>query len=121
MKKEEIALNLLRKAIEEKAGFCMRTPKDFDLLSEYISEETHQKVSSSTLKRFWGYLSEASVPRVSTLDILSQYAGYSDWASFMEQTPEPSSKLRTHASWAIGGGYFYCIADSFCGRIFLFG
>ena len=104
MKKEEIALDMLRKAIEEKAGFCMRTPKDFDLLSEYISEETHQKVSSSTLKRFWGYLSEASVPRISTLDILSQYVGYADWASLMEQTPAPSSKLRTHASWAIGVG-----------------
>ncbi|WP_051522944.1 hypothetical protein [Prevotella sp. P6B4] len=104
---EETALELLRKAIEEKAGRSMRTPKDFDILSEYISDETHQKVSASTLKRFWGYLSESSVPRVSTLDILAQYVGYTDWTGFMEQDSTPNapkdslSRMRSPLFWGV--------------------
>ena len=86
---EENAFELLRKAIEDKAERSMRTPKDFDILSEYISNETHQKVSASTLKRFWGYLSETSVPRVSTLDILAQYVGHTDWNNFLKQDSSP--------------------------------
>lgn len=105
---EETAFELLRKAIEEKAGRSMRTPKDFDILSEYIADETHQKVSASTLKRFWGYLSEPTIPRVSTLDILAQYAGYTDWTSFLEQDSAQiapkvgtSRRKRTPLFWGI--------------------
>ena len=99
---QEQALAKLRDKIEETIGRKMKTPKDFDFLSEQVFEKLHETVSATTLKRIWGYLSETSVPRISTLNILSQFVGYTDWASFMEQT-KPVSKLNTHTYLKIGG------------------
>ena len=99
---QEQALAKLRDKIEETIGRKMKTPKDFDFLSEQVFEKLHETVSATTLKRIWGYLSETSVPRISTLDILSQFVGYTDWANFMEQT-KPVSKLNTHTYLKIGG------------------
>ena len=70
------ALAKLRDMVEEAIGRKMKTPKDFEFLSEQVFEKLHETVSATALKRIWGYLSEASIPRISTLDILSQYVGY---------------------------------------------
>lgn len=79
----------LQQAIEEVACRSMRTPKDFDYLSELIKERLHETVSASTLKRFFGYVSSSSMPRQNTLDILSTFVGYKDWEAFCQQTPTP--------------------------------
>ena len=87
----------LRKTIETQAEREMRTPKDFDFLSERVFEKVHQTVSPTTLKRMWGYLSEAVVPRISTLNIMSQFVGYDDWESFCknESTKESEQEAQT--------------------------
>ena len=36
----------------------MVVPRDFVWLSEKVEERTQQRVSASTLRRFWGYVSE---------------------------------------------------------------
>ena len=87
MHNEQI-LQQLRQGVEEAIDTKMRTPKDFDTLSERIYRKTHKRVSSSTLKRFWGYLSSVSVPRLSTLDILAQFIGYADYESFCHTCEE---------------------------------
>ena len=61
----------------------MATPKDFDFLSERIFEEVHEKVSSTTLKRIWGYLQNDNTPRSTSLNILANYVGYADWDNFL--------------------------------------
>ena len=78
--------NELKGAVEKVAGRRMLTPKDFDFLSARIMETTHQYLSQSTLKRFWGYLGEENVkpPRQSTLDVLARMAGYVDWAGYQK-------------------------------------
>ena len=38
--------------------------------------------SSSTLKRLWGYVSYASMPRIATLDTLSRYLGFRDFKAY---------------------------------------
>lgn len=63
----------------------MKTPKDFDFLSEQIFERQHETVSASTLKRIWGYL-PGRTPRQSSLDILSRFAGHTNWEAFLGQT-----------------------------------
>jgi hypothetical protein len=87
MHNEQI-LQQLRQGVEEAIDTKMRTPKDFDTLSETIYQKTHKRVSSSTLKRFWGYLSSVTVPRLSTLDILAQFIGYTDYESFCHKCEE---------------------------------
>ena len=72
----------LRRCIERIVGFIPSTPRDFDTLSESIFQKKRQRISASTLKRIWGYSTSVSVPRQSTLDILAQFAGYSDYRVF---------------------------------------
>lgn len=60
----------------------MRTSKDFDFLSDCISQKQHEYISPTTLKRLWGYISENVLPRRSTLDILSQFLGHAEWDAF---------------------------------------
>lgn len=86
---KENNIALLRQKIEDKVGRQMQTPKDFDYLSDCVFEECHQKISPTTMKRLWGYLSEVATPRISTLNILSQFAGYQDWESFCRQMQPP--------------------------------
>lgn len=77
----------LRQIIERKLGFPIRTPKVFELLSRQIYQKTNKILSMSTLKRFWGYVDKERTEkqvRLSTLDILSEYAGYQNWALFCQ-------------------------------------
>ena len=88
---DNAVIELLRKAVEQKAGRNMRTPKDFDFLSHCIFEDCHQMVSSSTLKRIWGYVQSDSTPRSSSLTPLAQYIGYTDWEDYVsKQEAAPS-------------------------------
>lgn len=82
---QDTVIAQLREAIETVADRKMRTPKDFDFLSDAIFEKLHQKVSTTTLKRLWGYLSEPVTPRTSTLDLLAQFIGVESWEVFQQQ------------------------------------
>jgi len=73
----------LCKTIEDKVGRKMEAPQDFVWLAGQIWQTIHENVSVNTLKRLWridGY--EEVVPRRYTLNILSQFAGYKDYATF---------------------------------------
>lgn len=76
----------LKKYVENVAGFKMCTPKDFDTLAQNVFNETGSQLSPTTLKRLWGYLSEKrqQTPRLSTMNILSKYIGYIDYATFCQ-------------------------------------
>ena len=78
----------LHGAVEKRVGRAMSTPRDFDLLSASISEATRVYISPTTLKRFWGYLTENKDyrPRRFTLDLLSMYVGYKDWDSYCKSS-----------------------------------
>ena len=78
---------ILCERIEKRVGRTIRTPRDFDDLSMRIFDNTKTQVSPSTLKRLWGYISsDESKPRISTLDILAQFVGYTDWESFVKES-----------------------------------
>lgn len=79
---QEQALAKLRELIEGVIERKMKTPKDFEFLSECIFEKFHERISPTTLKRLWGYLSETTTPRKSTLDILSMFVGFDNWKDF---------------------------------------
>ena len=95
----------LRKSIEAQVDREMRTPKDFDFLSEKIFEKVHQTVSPTTLKRMWGYLSETATPRLSTLNILSQFIGYDNWDAFcMSESTEELEEEGEEVKESVGKG-----------------
>lgn len=72
----------LTKEIEKATGRQMKTPRDFDWLSERIFERTHERLSPTTLKRVFGYLGEEVSPRSYTLDVMARFLGYKDYAAF---------------------------------------
>ena len=100
-------LELLKAAVEEKAGCKMRTPKDFEVLHQLLFDELHTLVSVSTLKRIWGYVQSYSQPRPSTLTPLAQFVGYADWDAFEQAHSEaghvetPSRPHRKRSVWWI--------------------
>ena len=68
--------------VEQAWGQPIRTPKDFEQLSQAIFERLRTYVSPTTLKRLWGYLPERVQPRQGTLDMLASFVGFSDYARF---------------------------------------
>lgn len=77
-------LGWLLHEVEEKYGGRLATSKDFDALSLAIQEQTRTVISSSTLKRLWGYVSLNPLPRRATLDILAKYLSFKDFPTYCE-------------------------------------
>ena len=91
----------LRRLVEQALGMEVKTPSDFELLLKQIIEKTGQRLSLSTLKRFWGYVDKDNTDyrvRVTTLDILSQFAGYQSWVAFCQADLAGSDESGTSAS-----------------------
>ena len=74
----------LRDRIEEMTGRAMKTPRDFAWLSLQVEERTGLRVSGSTLRRFWGIVSEGVKASAFTKDALAKFLGYQDFAQFVE-------------------------------------
>lgn len=72
-------INKLCHRVEEAVSLSVKTPKQFEQLAMRIFERTGTLLSTTTLKRLWGYLNEDTNPRKSTLDVLAQCCG---WRSF---------------------------------------
>lgn len=89
----------LRKRIEAVSGIEPKTPRHFEALAALIFARTKQKLSSTTLKRLWGYIEKENDSRIrlSTLDILAQFVGYTSWNAFCDvnANEEGSSFLTT--------------------------
>ncbi|MBQ4821373.1 hypothetical protein [Aquimarina sp. MMG016] len=51
-------------------------------LSQIIQQQTQVLLSPTTLKRVWGRVTYNNTPSISTLNTLSQFAGYDNWRDF---------------------------------------
>lgn len=76
----EIQELLLR--VEKKYTKNLRTTTDFDEFSLHLKLQLGEAVSTSTLKRLWGYVKDEHKPRNQTLDLLSQYIGFFNFNEF---------------------------------------
>lgn len=85
MTKTEISrteIDWLCRSVERKFQMEMTSPRDFTLLARSIVRETGDSLSSTTLKRIWGYFPDGTRPLHSSLSILARYVGFSSWAQF---------------------------------------
>ncbi len=82
----------LKEEIERMMGRQIKTPADFDCLSNSVFERTKVQLSTTTLKRLFGYLDEPVNPRLFTLDVLSRFVGYRDYATFCQASGDESSQ-----------------------------
>lgn len=88
-------LQYLRDQVAARFGGRIETTTDYDSLSYAIEARTRQQVSSSTLKRLWGYVKLHPRPRTATLDILAQYAGRKDFRELCSELAETSAFIST--------------------------
>ncbi len=75
-------INELLLSIEEKYQKSLLTTTDFDEFSLFLKTKNDLNISTSTLKRLWGYVNDKHKPRVQTLDLLSGYLGFRHFADF---------------------------------------
>lgn len=68
--------------VEKKYTKSLRTTTDFAEFSLYLKRYHGIDISTSTLKRLWGYVEYRNSPRAHTLDLLSQYLGYGLFSDF---------------------------------------
>jgi len=69
----------LKSKIAFQFGKSVRYPKDCEALAAAISKFCNENISASTLMRIYNIRKSSLQPRQFTLDILSQYIGYSCW------------------------------------------
>jgi len=73
---------------------------DFEALSERILEATKKRLSVTTLKRIWGRAERVANPSAATLNILSQFIGFTDWREFKKtQTAVDSKEFKREVPW----------------------
>lgn len=84
MKSLKPYIKSLLEAIEQYHSRPIRTTVDFEALSITVEQQTSERISSSTLKRLWGYVSDKHEPRRYTLDVLAKYIGRKDFETFCE-------------------------------------
>lgn len=77
-------LNYLLAEVQKHYGRRLSTSADFEALSVVVEHEAGEIISSSTLKRLWGYVTLKPTPRISTLDVLSRYIGKRDFREFRQ-------------------------------------
>lgn len=103
MQDTELSSIKLREAVEAKLEKKLETNKDFEKLSNCLLEEGYDRISPTTLKRIWGYLSEDVTPRRHTLNQLSRFAGYADYDAFCssvqsEGVPPHTQRIETEGN-----------------------
>ena len=87
---------ILIKAVEKKFGFKIVNRGDCEKLSEVIHEQTSKNVNYNTLRRIYG-LAKPVKTRKDTLDVLSQYIGYTSFYHYVNAAPyEISWESRLH-------------------------
>lgn len=77
---------------------------DFETLSEQIFEVTKKRLSVTTLKRIWGRAERIANPSSATLNILSEFIGYTNWRAFVQEeelSSTPISQKTTSIPWKI--------------------
>ena len=77
---------ILKQEVERTFGRQLTEARDFEQLSHLLLTHTRERLSPTTLKRFWGYLrNEAVQTRPHTLDVLAQFVGYKSFEDFCAQ------------------------------------
>lgn len=80
--------NDIREALKERvrnvSGLPMQVRGDFDELSVRIKRQTGMQVSSTTLRRFFGYQESEGSNSLGTLNVICQYVGYRDITAFSD-------------------------------------
>lgn len=81
----------MRDDVEHQLGRTVNSLVDYEFLKDKIREATNDSVSTSTLKRFMGYVNSESDLSVGTLSLIARYLGYMGWTDYVNIKTKSSS------------------------------
>lgn len=77
--RREYMVGRLREDVSRRFGRRLLTATDFERLAEAVTASKAGYISTSTMKRFYGYVSGNNSISTSTLNVLARYLGYADF------------------------------------------
>ena len=100
---------ILKQEVERTFGRQLTETRDFEQLSHLLLSHTRERLSPTTLKRFWGYLKNEEVQtRLHTLDVLARFVGYKGYEDFCAQAERSYEKTREMQK---EKPFFFCISE----------
>lgn len=91
-------ISKLRVAVEKRIGRKMLSPRDFEFLSEELTE-SGTRISGSTLKRIWGYnrdISDTYRPYKYTLVSLVNFLGFNTLEDYLKHSESPEAESASY-------------------------
>jgi hypothetical protein len=82
----------IQRLINNKIGFTLKSPAEFEQLSNNIFKTTGKILGVNTLKRLFGKLPDVN-PSETTLNIIAEYLGYSNWDVLKKFSEDKNSIL----------------------------
>lgn len=96
-------LEMLKQLVLATSGIKVITPAIFKELTALILHSTKKQVSSSTLKRIFGFAAYNFQPSLYTLNVLAEFCGYESWVHFTTEhgaeslvMPAPAQAISYH-------------------------
>ena len=96
MKIEDAHLEKLKYDIEKSCHHPLKTSKHFEILEYQMKERIGDYLSTTTLKRIWGYVDSYQGIRQDSLDFLARFLGYPDWTSYVADRCGDKKKRSSH-------------------------
>ena len=96
MKLEATHLEKLKYDTEKSCGHPLNTSKDFEILKFQMKERIGDYLSTTTLKRIWGYVGGYKGIREDSLNFLSRFLGYPDWKTYVADRCGDKKKRSSH-------------------------
>lgn len=94
-----VYLSTLKEEIQTKYGKRILYANDCHILSEEILKITKRRVSTSTLKRFFGIIEYSFAPSKYTLDTLAVFLNYEDWQDYKNNYQKQKHFLLQDQTW----------------------
>lgn len=88
------ALRRLQAGTSDAAGFSIRTKSDCLLLSSLIQSQVGASISQSTIYRLF-FMPGKYQPYIHTLDLLSQFSGFTSWETFQQNLSREEELLHS--------------------------
>lgn len=90
----------IKEEILQKFGRELVYTKDCKILADTICQETGSRISTTTIRRLYGFLKSTTVPGKYTLNILAGFVGFKDWMQYCKyKQKQPRSTAISKENW----------------------
>ncbi len=92
-------LENLKSEVLKKFGSQLLYTKDCKILADEICDKTECRISTTTIRRLFGFLKSRTSPAKFTLNILAVYIGFESWIDFCSKQENVPEKTNEHENY----------------------